>query len=94
MFALIGNLAHPTIQMRLERRPALKAAISDRVLLDVANPALLLAFRTYPIGRAGSLFEALRKAYEAAPKVRFAGARYRTDIGWRALEMRKTASGG
>jgi len=44
--------------------------------------------------RAGSLFEALRKAYEAAPKVRFAGARYRTDIGWRALEMRKTASGG
>ena len=44
--------------------------------------------------RAGSLFDALRKAYEAAPKVRFAGARYRTDIGWRALEMRKTASGG
>ena len=43
--------------------------------------------------RAASLFDALRKAYEAAPKVRFAGARYRSDIGWRALEQRKTAGG-
>ena len=43
--------------------------------------------------RAGTLFDALRKAYEAAPKVRFAGARYRSDIGWRALEQRKTAGG-
>src|SRR5438067_2551884 len=30
--------------------------------------------------RAGSLFDALRRVYEAAPKVRFAGARYRSDI--------------
>ena len=43
--------------------------------------------------RAASLFDALRKVYEAAPKVRFAGARYRSDIGWRALEQRKTAGG-
>lgn len=39
--------------------------------------------------RAGTLSEALAKAYAAAPKVRFEGARYRTDIGYRALEQRK-----
>src|SRR5205823_5689937 len=44
--------------------------------------------------RAATLSEALRRVYEAAPKVRFAGARYRSDIGWRALEQRKTAGGG
>jgi phosphoribosylamine--glycine ligase len=38
---------------------------------------------------AATLNEALAKAYEAAPKVRFAGARYRHDIGYRALEQRK-----
>jgi phosphoribosylamine--glycine ligase len=41
--------------------------------------------------RAASLSEALAKAYEAAPKVHFEGARYRTDIGYRALEARKAA---
>jgi phosphoribosylamine--glycine ligase len=35
--------------------------------------------------RAGTLSEALAKAYQAAPKVRFEGARYRRDIGYRAL---------
>ncbi|HEX7808803.1 MAG TPA: phosphoribosylamine--glycine ligase [Thermoanaerobaculia bacterium] len=35
--------------------------------------------------RAATLSEALAKAYEAAPKVRFEGARYRTDIGYAAL---------
>jgi phosphoribosylamine--glycine ligase len=39
--------------------------------------------------RAATLSEALAKAYEAAPKVRFEGARYRTDIGYRALEARQ-----
>jgi phosphoribosylamine--glycine ligase len=39
--------------------------------------------------RAATLSEALAKAYEAAPKVRFEGARYRNDIGYRALEARK-----
>jgi phosphoribosylamine--glycine ligase len=42
--------------------------------------------------RAATLSEALAKAYEAAPSVRFAGARYRTDIGYRALGARKPAS--
>lgn len=43
--------------------------------------------------RGGSLTEALRKAYDAAKTVRFEGAWYRTDIGKRVLEMRRTASG-
>jgi phosphoribosylamine--glycine ligase len=42
--------------------------------------------------RAASLSEALGKVYEAAPKIRFEGARYRRDIGYRALEAR--AAGG
>ena len=41
--------------------------------------------------RAATLSEALAKAYEAAPKVRFEGARYRRDIGYRALEARAVA---
>ncbi|HEX9162675.1 MAG TPA: phosphoribosylamine--glycine ligase [Thermoanaerobaculia bacterium] len=40
--------------------------------------------------RAATLTEALAKVYEAAPKVRFEGARYRRDIGYRALEMLAT----
>ncbi|HET7712349.1 MAG TPA: phosphoribosylamine--glycine ligase [Thermoanaerobaculia bacterium] len=39
--------------------------------------------------KAPSLSEALAKVYEAAPKVRFAGAKYRRDIGYRVLEQRK-----
>lgn len=42
---------------------------------------------------ATTLSEALQKVYAAAPKVRFKGARYRTDIGYRALEQRKHAVG-
>jgi phosphoribosylamine---glycine ligase len=42
--------------------------------------------------RAATLSEALAKAYEAAPKVRFEGARYRRDIGYRALEARAASS--
>ena len=42
--------------------------------------------------RAATLSEALAKAYEAAPKVRFEGARYRRDIGYRALESRKAVA--
>jgi phosphoribosylamine--glycine ligase len=37
--------------------------------------------------RATTLSEALSKTYEAVPKVRFQGARYRRDIGYRALEQ-------
>jgi len=43
--------------------------------------------------RAATLSEALAKMYEAVPKVRFEGARYRRDIGYRALELRKHAVG-
>ena len=42
--------------------------------------------------RAASLSEALAKVYEAVPKVRFEGARYRRDIGYRALEARAAAT--
>ena len=38
--------------------------------------------------RAATLSEALAKAYDAAPKIRFEGVRYRRDIGYRALEQR------
>lgn len=41
-------------------------------------------------GRAATLSEALTKVYEAVPKVRFEGARYRRDIGYRALEQLAT----
>jgi phosphoribosylamine--glycine ligase len=44
--------------------------------------------------RAASLTDALAKVYEAVPKVRFAGARYRTDIGYRALETRSATGSG
>ena len=44
--------------------------------------------------RAATLSEALTRAYAAAPKVRFAGARYRKDIGLRALQTRKATEGG
>ncbi|HVT04798.1 MAG TPA: phosphoribosylamine--glycine ligase [Thermoanaerobaculia bacterium] len=39
--------------------------------------------------RAASLSEALEKIYANVGKVHFDGVRYRTDIGYRALEMRK-----
>jgi phosphoribosylamine--glycine ligase len=39
--------------------------------------------------RAATLSEALAKVYEAVPKIRFQGAHYRRDIGYRALEQRK-----
>jgi phosphoribosylamine--glycine ligase len=42
---------------------------------------------------ATTLTEALAKAYQAVPKIRFEGARYRRDIGYRALEQRKHAVG-
>jgi phosphoribosylamine---glycine ligase len=40
---------------------------------------------------APTLTEALEKVYQAAPKIRFEGARYRRDIGYRALEQHKQA---
>jgi len=43
--------------------------------------------------RAATLTEALQHAYAAVPKVRFQGARYRTDIGLRALHQKRMDSG-
>jgi phosphoribosylamine--glycine ligase len=43
--------------------------------------------------RAASLSDALKKVYEAAPKVRFEGVRYRRDIGYRALQSRAVSTG-
>lgn len=41
-------------------------------------------------GRGATLSEALKKTYANIPKVRFQGARYRTDIGYRALDHRSS----
>jgi phosphoribosylamine---glycine ligase len=43
-------------------------------------------------GRGATLSEALQKVYSNIPKVHFEGARFRTDIGYRALEAKKQAS--
>jgi phosphoribosylamine--glycine ligase len=43
--------------------------------------------------RGATLTEALAKAYAAAPKVRFEGARFRHDIGWLALQRRQDSGG-
>lgn len=53
MHTLIGNLARPPVQMRLERRPVLEPAAGDRIALDVADPAFVLPLRTRPVGRTG-----------------------------------------
>jgi len=41
---------------------------------------------------APTLTDALRRAYAAVPKIRYQGARWRNDIGFRALEYRKNAA--
>jgi phosphoribosylamine--glycine ligase len=42
---------------------------------------------------AATLSEALNKVYEAVPKIRFEGARYRRDIGYRAIEQKQAGRG-
>ena len=44
--------------------------------------------------RAATLSEALEKVYKSVTLVHFEGARYRTDIGYRALELRAEAARG
>ena len=44
------------------------------------------------VAHATTLGEALKKAYGIAAQVKFEGARYRTDIGYRAIELRKQAA--
>lgn len=59
--SLVGNLARPPIQMRLERRPALEPPAGVRVLLDVADSAfvfpLCFVWGSFvaPLNRANSL---------------------------------------
>jgi phosphoribosylamine--glycine ligase len=53
----------------------------DGKLINVAGRVVSVC------ARAATLSEALAKAYEAAPHVHFDGARYRRDIGYRALQQ-------
>jgi phosphoribosylamine--glycine ligase len=58
---------------------------SGTKLLNIAGRVISVC------ARAATLSEALAKVYEAAPKIRFQGARYRRDIGYRALEQRRAS---
>ena len=51
--ALIGDLARPLGQMRLQGREALEGSPRDRVALHVAHAALVLALGPRPVRRAG-----------------------------------------
>jgi len=50
---LVRDLARPFLEMRFQRRPAREAPPGDRVLLDVADAALVLALGPRPVGCAG-----------------------------------------
>ncbi len=41
------------------------------------------------VGLGSNLEEALKKAYQATEQIKFAGAQYRRDIGWRELERKR-----
>jgi phosphoribosylamine---glycine ligase len=62
-------------------------ALQDGELVNVAGRVVTATARGATMG------ETLKKAYEAAAKVRFDGAWYRKDIGYRALEKRKSSAG-
>lgn len=57
----------------------------DGKLLNVAGRVITAAARGETMGKT------LKKVYEAAARVKFEGAKYRKDIGYRALEKRKQA---
>ena len=48
VFTLVGNIAYPPVQMCLKRHPTLEPAARNRILLDVADPALVLALLSSP----------------------------------------------
>jgi hypothetical protein len=50
---LVGNIADPSVEVSLQCRPALEVSPGDRVLLHIANAALVLAFGARSIRRAG-----------------------------------------
>lgn len=60
--------------------------MKDGKLVNVAGRVISVC------AHAASLSEALTKAYDAVPKIHFKGARFRKDIGWRALEQRAQAA--
>jgi phosphoribosylamine---glycine ligase len=62
-------------------------ALENGELVNVAGRVVTATARGATMG------ETLKKAYEAAAKVRFDGAWYRKDIGYRALEKRKSSAG-
>ena len=80
VFALVGDLARPPVQMRLERRPALKPAPGDRVLLDVADSAFVLPFRARSIGSTGPRLEAPVPGEGMQPRVKPHLARHRVMV--------------
>jgi phosphoribosylamine--glycine ligase len=59
----------------------------DGQLVNVAGRVISVC------AHAPTLRDALDRAYAAAPKIRFEGARYREDIGYRVLERRQPAAG-
>jgi phosphoribosylamine--glycine ligase len=61
--------------------------MSDGKMYNVAGRVISVC------AHAPTLEEALKRAYDAAPKVRFDGARYRQDIGYLALERFRRAAG-
>ena len=54
----VGDLAHPPVEMRLQRRPADEGMAGNGVALDVADAALVLALGAGPIRRASVRMEA------------------------------------
>ncbi len=54
----VGDLAHPPAEMRFQRRPAEERVPGDRIALDVADAALVLALRARPVRGAGPRPEA------------------------------------
>src|SRR3954453_21824068 len=54
----VRDLAHPSVQMRLEGREAFERASCDGIPLHIPHPALVLALGARPVGSAGPRPEA------------------------------------
>ena len=57
MNAHVGDVAHPGDQMSFQRLPAGKPSSRQRILLDVADPVLVLALGPRPVRRTGLRLE-------------------------------------
>ena len=49
MDAIVGNLAHPSVEVGLQCRPTLKTTTGNRVLLHIPDATLVLALGAGPI---------------------------------------------